>query len=205
MAEQLQGLLEKLHGEGVKKAEEERLALVAKAKAEVEALLKTAKEQADKIRRDADADAQKAKEKGEATVRQISRDIVINLENELNSRLNACVKNLVGAALTPELMAEIVREMLKSYSAKPGVEPTLELILPPNRLDELQGQLSQCLAADLKAQPEFFKGLDFSAGLKVGFKDSDVFFDFSDGALSEIIVAYAGPRLAAVLSGKPQG
>ena len=205
MAEQLQGLLEKLHGEGVKKAEEERAVIVAKAKADAEAALKAAKDEAAKIRADAEADAQKTKEKAEATIRQIARDIVINLENELGSRLKACVKNLVGAALTPALMAEIVKTMLQASAAKQGSEPKLELILPPNRLEELQQQLLQCLAADLKEKPEFFKGLDFSAGLKLGFKGDDVFFDFSDGAITEIIVAYAGPRLAAILSGKDQG
>ena len=44
-------------------------------------------------------------------------------------------------------------------------------------------------------------GRGFSAGLKIGFQGGDVFFDFSDDALAEIICEFVGPKLAAVLKG----
>ena len=40
-----------------------------------------------------------------------------------------------------------------------------------------------------------------SAGLQIGFKGTDVFLDFSDEALADVICAYVGPKLAAALKG----
>jgi hypothetical protein len=57
------------------------------------------------------------------------------------------------------------------------------------------------LLKELKKTPEISLGHDFTSGLKIGFKGDDLFFDFSDDAVAEIICAYTGPRLAAVING----
>jgi hypothetical protein len=36
--------------------------------------------------------------------------------------------------------------------------------------------------------------------LKIGFKGSDVFFDFSDDAISDLICQFIGPKLTAMLN-----
>lgn len=201
MAEELQGLLERIHSEGVQKAETEKDALIAKAKEEAQGIVAKATEEAETLRRRAEDDAAKSREKAEATIRQAARDIIISLETELNQRLASCVKGLVAEAMTPELMSDIVKRMLKAYAADKSDEPKLELILPAKDLDAMSQALKQNLAMDVKSQPEFFRGLDFAAGVKVGFKGDDVFFDFSDSAVTELIMSYVGPRLAATIKG----
>ena len=57
------------------------------------------------------------------------------------------------------------------------------------------------LLADLHARPKISVGHDFQAGLQIGFSGEDVFLDFSDDTLSEIICEFVGPKLAAVLKG----
>ena len=66
----------------------------------------------------------------------------------------------------------------------------------------MTNHLKTNLANNLKKQPEIFEGLDFTGGLKIGFKESDVFLDFTDKALNEIISGYVGPRLATMLDAK---
>lgn len=201
MPEELQGLLERIHNEGVKKAEDERQAILEKAKAEAAAMLKQAKEDAEKLKKSAFEEAARDREKAEAAIRQAARDISIALEAELNARLNACVKRQTGEAMTPELMAEIIRETLKTFVGAPA-EAKLELMLPKAKLDALRDRLLAALKQDVRERPEFFAGADFTSGVKVGFKGEDVFFDFSDDALTELIMTYVSPRLAEIL--RPQ-
>ncbi len=198
MSEELQGLLNRIESEGLKKAEEEHAAIVARAKTEAEKILSEAKEKAEKIVKDARKEAGASQDKANETIRQAARDVVVSLRIELLDRLRAVVKESVGAAMTPAMMADLVKDMASKFAAKPNAE--IEAMLPANK-PQLEKALLAALTADLKKRTVILAGRGFGAGLKIGFKDGDVFFDFSDDALSEIICEFVGPKLAAVLHG----
>ncbi|HPN85000.1 MAG TPA: hypothetical protein PK821_06660, partial [Victivallales bacterium] len=75
----------------------------------------------------------------------------------------------------------------------------IKLILTKKNLEQMDNLLKGALAKDLKARPDLFASTDLGAGLKIGFKGEDVLLDFSDEALSDMICAYAGPRIATIL------
>lgn len=198
MSEELQGLLNRIETEGLKKAEEERAAMVARAKEEADQILNRAKEQAEKIVKDGRKEADAAQAKANETIRQAARDVVVSLKAELLERLRAVVKEAVGEAMTPAMMASLLKEMAKKFASEPNAD--IEAMLPANK-PQLAQELLAALKNDLKKNPVILAGRGFSAGLKIGFQGGDVFFDFSDDALAEIICEFVGPKLAAVLKG----
>lgn len=201
MAEDLQGLLNRIHADGVKKAEDEKARILADAKAEAERILADAKAKAEEFSKKAEGDAAASETRAKATIQQASRDVVIALKSELLSRLRAVVKDCVGQAMTPDLMGKIVLEMVKSHREKnPSGELGVETLLTKKDLDEMERLLKGGLLANLQAKPEMSLGHDFAAGLKIGFKGSDVFFDFSDEALADMICEFVGPKLAAAIN-----
>lgn len=199
MAEDLQGLLDRIQNDGLQKAETEREKIIADAKAEAEKIIADAKEKADAMMKDAKAKADDDIKRGEITIRQAARDIIIALKGELQERLHRITKENVAEAMTPQLMAQLVAAMADAY-AKESAEG-LELILSRQELEALEYGLKASLREDLAAKSELSLGHDFSAGLKIGFKGSDVFLDFSDEALADVICEFVGPKLAAVLKG----
>ena len=202
MAEELQGLLERIHKEGIQKADKEKNEILSQAKKEADSIIKKAKEEAESILKKAGEKAQKEEEKAKASIQQAARDIIITLKSELLERLNHCVKNITSEAMTPKQMSEIISKMADSFAKNSGKDAELTLILPAKDLDKIADQFKANLANNLKSQPEILKSSDFSAGLQIGFKGNDVFFDFSDEALSEIISNYVGPKLASILNSK---
>ena len=48
-------------------------------------------------------------------------------------------------------------------------------------------------------QPTLFADMELGGGLKVSVSGNDVFYDFSDDAITDIVAAYIGPRLAAIV------
>jgi hypothetical protein len=40
------------------------------------------------------------------------------------------------------------------------------------------------------------------SGFEVGFKGGEVYFDFTEDAVTELVADYIGPRLAAILKGE---
>lgn len=206
MAEELQGLLERIHEEGVKKADDEKEKILAEAKKEAESIVAKAKDEAESIRKTAEEDAATSESRAKAAIQQAARDIVLSLKQDLLDRLDKLVKSAIGETMTPEFMGEILMKMVDNYLAKDGEsEPGVEILINQDDLEKMKSLLSASLAADLKTDPEISIGHDFSSGLKIGFKGNDVFFDFTDDAISDLICSFIGPKLAELLDKKTEG
>ena len=102
--------------------------------------------------------------------------------------------------MTPELMGKLILEMEKSFlEGKKGESGGVEILLSKKDLSQMTELLKGSLGKNLKEYPDISLGHDFTAGLKIGLKGSDLFFDFSDDALAEMICTYVGPRLAKII------
>jgi len=201
MPEELQSLLEKINEEGVKKGEETKNRIISDAGIEAGKIISDARAKADDIVKRAQTDADTVKSRGEAAVRQAVRDIVITLQGEILDRFKSVVKESTADAMTPDLMGKIILEMVKNYNAKnPSGEADIELILAKKDIDAMEKLFKTSLVNSLKKNPSISLGQNFAAGVKISFKGEDVFFDFSDEAISDMICAYVGPRLAAVIN-----
>ncbi|MEA4862109.1 MAG: hypothetical protein AB7F40_01165 [Victivallaceae bacterium] len=204
MAEDLQGLLEKIQKQGLDKANAAHDEIIGKAKSEAEAVIAAATKEAEEIRRAAKAESESLTKRAEEAVRQAARDIIMKLEGELKSRLVAVVQENTVAAMTPELMASIISEMVKSYLANGGKVTALELLLSPKTLRDAAPALQTSLRQSFGIEPRLFPDMEIRGGVKVAINGSDVFYDFSDQAITDIVAAYIGPRLAAVVRGKAE-
>jgi len=202
MAEELQSLLEKINEEGVKQADKAKDEIIAKAKKEAADIVAKAKSKSEDIIKKSEEDAKSNETRAANSIRQASRDILLSMKEELNNRLESVIKKCVGDAMTPEFMGKIILEMEKSFLSK-GVDTDngMEILLSKKDLDSMQALFQGSLGKDFKKTPDISLGHDFTAGVKVGFKGNDLFFDFSDDALSEMICAYVGPRLANIING----
>lgn len=197
MAEDLQGLLDRIRDDGLQKARSERETILAQAKAEAEKIVSAAKAEAEELRKKAETDAAESEKRAAVTIRQAARDIGIALKADLLARLRNVTQNAVDGAMTPQLMAQIVTAMAAAYAQNSAAG--IEVILAKKDLEALETGLKASLRADLAAKTDICLGGDFSAGLKIGFRGSDVFFDFSDEALADVICEFVGPKLASVL------
>ena len=83
-------------------------------------------------------------------------------------------------------------DMLRRFSLVPGLRPG-------EKQQDAAQKLIGCLPAVLKKNSSVQLGRGFAAGFKIGFNDSEVFLDFSDEALAEVICEFVGPKLAAVI------
>lgn len=202
MAEELQGLLDRIQNEGIAKAEAEKTKIVEDAKAEAAKIVAAAKAEAASIVKKANEEAEISVAKGNDAIKQAARDVLIALRADIEARLKVLVSESVGDAMTPETMSRIILEMVKAYSVKnPSGDATVELLLSQKDADAMTALFKGSLLAQLKADPVIRISSDVSAGLQIGFKGTDVFLDFSDEALADVICAYVGPKLAAALKG----
>ena len=201
MAVDVQGLLEKIHNDGIAKAQQEKDEILAAARKEADQIVARAKTQAEEMKRNAEAEARAEQEKADAAIRQAARDAVIALKADLLSRLNTVAHSCVAEAMTPEVMKQIILKMAESYGRDADLAGSLEILLPKKEQDQTEAYLKAQLLAELKAVPAIRLTHEFNSGLQISFRDNDVYFDFSDDALAEVICRFVGPKLTAVNKG----
>ena len=201
MAEDVQGLLEKIHNDGIAKAQQEKEAIIAAAKEEAARIVAEAKEQAENLKKSAQTEAQTGQDKANDAIRQAARDAVIALKADLLAKLNAVVHSCIGDAMTPEVMKQIILTMAQSYAKDANAGESLEVLISKQQQDQTEAFLKEQLLKELKASPVIELTTDFNSGLQISFRDSDVYFDFSDDALAEVICRFVGPKLTAVIKG----
>ena len=199
MAEDLQSLLAKIQEQGLDKANAERAAIIKKAEQEAAEITAKAKAAADAMRRAAEEECASLTKRAESAVKQAARDIVLKLNVELKERLNAILQENTANAMTPELMGRIINEMAAAYIKDGKQEAKLEVLVSPKSLEEMNAALKGSLKDSFVKQPTLFAAMELGGGLKVSVSGNDVFYDFSDDAITDIVAAYIGPRLAAIV------
>ena len=199
MAEDLQSLLAKIQEQGLDKANAERAAIIKKAEQEAAEITAKAKAAADAMRRAAGEECASLTKRAESAVKQAARDIVLKLNVELKERLNAILQENTANAMTPELMGRIINEMAAAYIKDGKQEAKLEVLVSPKSLEEMNAALKGSLKDSFVKQPTLFADMELGGGLKVSVSGNDVFYDFSDDAITDIVAAYIGPRLADIV------
>ena len=199
MAEDLQSLLAKIQEQGLDKANAERAAIIKKAEQEAAEITAKAKAAADAMRRAAEEECASLTKRAESAVKQAARDIVLKLNVELKERLNAILQENTANAMAPELMGRIINEMAAAYIKDGKQEAKLEVLVSPKSLEEMNAALKGSLKDSFVKQPTLFADMELGGGLKVSVSGNDVFYDFSDDAITDIVAAYIGPRLAAIV------
>ncbi|MDD5699086.1 MAG: hypothetical protein PHH77_10765 [Victivallaceae bacterium] len=201
MAEKLQGLLEKIKTEGLEKAETEKRKILDEAEQEAQKILAQAKAEAELSRKKAEEDAANLEKRAQIAVKQAARDIMLKLKAELQARLENIVRDVTADSMSPEFMAGLIKDLAAAFSKNPSAaDLKLELLVAPKDCERLAARLQGSLAASFAATPAVFGDSEIGSGLKIGVKGSEVFFDFSDDAISELICAYVSPKLAELLA-----
>ena len=202
MAEELQSLLEKIHRDGIEKAAAEREEMLSAAKKEAEAIVAAAREEAAKLRAAAETDAEALKKRAESAIRQAARDILLDLKSELKKRVEAVTRNRLDEALSADFMASLVADIAKTVLNDPAESAagSLEVMVAPAKCEELVKKLSAAVGADMVSKISVFPNSAAGRGLKISVEGDQVFFDFSDAALTEMVCAYAGSKVSAVMT-----
>ncbi|MDR0932859.1 MAG: hypothetical protein LBM70_07580 [Victivallales bacterium] len=200
MAEKFQSLLDKINEKGVKAAEASAATIVEAAEKEAKAIRDKAKADAEASAKHAEEHASSLQKRAESAIRQAARDIILELQQELESRLTRAVSDAANQALTPEFMAQLVKELAGAFAAKPNDQLTVLTALKD--VAPLDAALKASLKSSFVNAPKVFGDAGIKGGLEVNFKNGEVYFDFSSEAITELVGDYIGPRLFAILSGK---
>lgn len=195
MAEDIQGLIEKINQEGIQKAEIKAAEIEAQAKKTAEGIVLKAQKEAENMLAEAKKEIANAQAKSQSLLKQAGRDFLLLLREEINAMLSRTILAELKQALSRERLQEIILELIRAQKA------TGEIIITLKKEDAealSQGLLAK-LKDELRHKVSLKAGQDIHAGFTISFDSGKSYFDFTDKALADYIGAYLKPRLNQLL------
>ena len=198
MAEELQHLIERIRKEGVESGEKAAESLVAEAKQKAAKIVADAQKQAKDLVAKAETDSAAFAERGQATLRQAARDLLISVGGAIGKVVGGIVEAKVGAALTPDLMAQMLLKLAEAYAKDGGAGGMVAMLGEADAAavkaafaKEYQNKLAAGI--QIESRKEIFKGF------RVGAKGGQVFHDFTKEAIADSLANFLRPELAQIV------
>ena len=198
MAEELQHLIERIRKEGVESGEKAADSLVAEAKKKAAAIVAEAQKQAKDMVAKAEADSAAFAERGQKTLQQAARDLLISIGGSVGDVVGGLVDAKVGAALTPELMAQMLLKLAEAY-AKDGGAGGIVAMLGEADAAAVRAAFAKEYQSKLAAGIQIESDKEIFKGFRVGAKGGQVFHDFTKEAIAESLASFLRPDLAQIV------
>lgn len=197
METQLQGIIDKIHAEGVQAAEERAREIIARAEQRAAEKHAEAQKQADALIADAKQTVAKLEAGGRAALQQAGRDTILSVQDKLNALLASVVKEQVGTALSPETIAAAVKTVLDGWA---NVADTgADVLIDEQQQAAVEKAVRAALAKAIAAKTEITPVRGLGAGFRIGTRDGVAYFDFTGDSVAEVLIAFLNPRLTQIM------
>ncbi len=194
MTQELQALLERINQEGVSQAQAEKERIIGEAQKEAEKILEKARSEAEKTTEEARKEAELLVRKGEESLRQAERDILLSLGEKLRERMQATVKACLAADASPEEFGRVIAEFVQRQLQEQDISEA-EVEIPEKDQRILTEHIFNALGQELQDNTVLTPLPSMESGFRLRFDQGDVIYDFSDQALTEALTSFLGPRL----------
>lgn len=197
MSQQLQGLLDKINQDGIAKAQEQSREIISEANRKANEIIEQAKKEAAQIVKNANTEADNLTKRAESAISQASRDIILKLKAEIENRLNNVLNIQTEQLMTAEFMAGIIKDLVAAFIKDSNDE--LTVLTAVKDVDALTAALQASLRDSFEGNAEVFADREISGGFKVNISGGDLYYDFSNEAIVELLASYVTPRVAGLL------
>lgn len=199
MAEELQGLLDRIQKEGVERADAEAGQIIADAKVKAKTLLSDAQKESAVIIEKAKADSELFRKRSESAIGQAARDIILSVGEAVTETMQAIVNRNVNDAMSIDALPEFIHEAVKAYSTANGPN-NISVLLSEKQKDAVTALFMKAFGDDVKSGLTIKSSHGIISGFQVTLGASGVQHDFTGEALTEAIGKLLRPQLAEIVN-----
>ncbi|MBN2600667.1 MAG: hypothetical protein JXR87_01595 [Candidatus Marinimicrobia bacterium] len=195
MESKLEHLIEKIKSDGIEEAKKAAAEIAKSAQKEADDIVKKAKAEAEKIITEAEKEAEKLQSNAESALKQASRDTVLVTKEKLLKLFDAAFKKELGERMSPEFLNELVIKIVDSW----GKDKELEVLVSDKDLKPLRELIFSKGRKELQDTVTIKVDKGISKGFRIGLKDNDVYYDFSDESVAEFLGEFLNPGIREIL------
>ena len=193
MADKIQHLIDQIQKEGIDSATKQADEIIANAKQQAQQLIaNTEKECADR-RTSAEQDSAALTERSIKTIKQAGRDLLILLGQSCEKVISSSLQHSVENALSADLLKDLIK---KSITGESG---SIEIMVNESEVKALTAYCAE-LAAESGSDISLSGHSEVLSGFTLGFKDKNVYLDFTGETIADALGGFLRPELAKLVS-----
>lgn len=191
----LDSLIEKIKKEGVEDAQKQSEDILKDAKQNAASITENAQKEAEKIIEDGKKQAEQFRKNAESDLHQAARNTQLLLKEKITALFDNVFKREVGEKLTPEFLKELIMKIVSSWSEDSGAE----IVVNEKDKKKLEALLFEGLKKDVKDSITVRASKEVTSGFHIGMKGDQVYYDFSDEAIADVLKTLISPSLKEIL------
>ena len=195
---QLQELVDKIKKDGVDAASAEADRIVQEAEGKAKSIVANAQREAESIVRGGKESAEREKKAAEDAIRQAARNLLISFRDGIEAQLSAIIRAETDKALDASALKAALPDVIKAWAAEKG-DAGLEVLLPANKLADVQSFLLSQLKGKVAGGIEISAGEGIEGGFRIAEKDGSAYYDFSAEAVADLFSSYLTPKVAELM------
>lgn len=194
----LENLIEKIKTDGVEQARQTADEILGKAKEEADSILQDSKKNAVKIIENAQKEAAIFEEKSKLAIQRTARDTVLLVKEKLTSLFDRVFKKEVSEALTPDFLQKVILQMVSNWDNKIQTE----ILLNEKDKSGLETLLFSSLKNETRDTISIKVSDNVSKGFRIRLENEQMYYDFSDESIADVMKSFLNPRLKEIMDGK---
>ncbi|RPI00789.1 MAG: hypothetical protein EHM72_08265 [Calditrichaeota bacterium] len=198
MEVKLENLIERLKSEGVEGAQKQADEIIKTAQKQAEEILNKANKQAEDMILKSEVQARQYQENAELALRQAARDGELLFKNRLTALFDSVFKREVKTALQPDFLKQMILKLAEGWKAGSDIE----VLANEADVQKLEALLFAGLKKEAASGISFRISNDITAGFQIGIKNENIYYDFSDEGISDLLKTFLNPRLNEILGRK---
>jgi V/A-type H+-transporting ATPase subunit E len=198
MAEELQGLLDRIQKEGVERADAQAEQITTEAIAKAKTLLSDAHKEAAAILEKAKAESDLFRRRSESAIGHAARDIILSVGDAVTETLQGIVSRRVDGAMRPEALTDLIRDVIRAYCTADNAT-NIEVLLNERQKEAINAMFLKEFADAMRDGLTIRSSRGIVSGFRVELKDSGVQHDFTGEALTGAICKLLRPQLAEIV------
>jgi len=198
MEVKLENLIEKLRQEGVEEARKESGRIQKEAKKKADNIVKDAEKKAEEIVAAAEKKAESFKSNSEIVVAQAVRDGVLLFKNKINSLFDSVFSQSVSDAMDAVFLKEMILKLVEAW----GADKEFDVAVAKKDQKELEKVLFTGLGKKLKESVTISPDPDIEAGFRISKKGDELYYDFSDESIGDVLRKFLTPKINEIMEGK---
>ncbi len=191
----LDSLIEKIKADGVDVANKQAEEIITSAKKEADDIVKKAREKADQYQKNAESKSKTYQKNAEVAINQAARDTVLVLKEKITAILEQALLADIDKTMDKDFLKELIVKVAEVW-AKDG---DVQVLVNGVDVDSLTAQLKSALNSSIESTIDVKLDKKIAHGFRIGKKDENLFYDFTDESILEALKVFLNPKLAEIL------
>jgi V/A-type H+-transporting ATPase subunit E len=197
MEMELNTLIEKIKHDGVLEAEKKSHEIMLNAEKKSEEIIHNAEKQRKNILQETENEINKLKKLADESINQSIRDALLLLRQKITGLCDTILKRQITETLSLEFLKEMISKLIENF--KKEDMHNIEILVGKKDKDRLEQMLLNSLGAEMKKGITFKISPSIETGFRIGEKDKNYYYDFTDEALTEALRMHINPKIIKIL------